>query len=353
MPRIVLSYRRDDSPGMALAIFNRLEGRYGPNTIFMDIDIPYGTDFRDHIDEVLNDCDALIAIVGRKWLGAGEGGRLRIKDDDDWVRLEVETSLRRGIAVIPALVDGATMPSKDQLPDSLDSFRFRQAAAIDSGRNFFPQMDLLIRQLDYIVQRKRTITEKDLGDSPVPSAQDPLVPHARDVVSAPSTKSDVSPQPAGTPVAEALPANRPREASPPPDALSGPVRVIAALLIVQALVRFGFLANGLSNSTAVYLNNLLLYVTMPAIIACGSIVAGILVLRRFQSARGFGLTICALGLVYQLYGLGTVVYAMSTRPSFNVPLTFWILPPAYIVLYLAGLVVLGRRTPKKLAGRVA
>ncbi len=119
MPRIVLSYRRDDSPGMAPAIFNRLERHFGPNTIFMDIDIPFGTDFRDHLGEVLNDCDALIAIVGQKWDGPIEGKPSRIKEDDDWVRLEVETSLRRGVAVIPALVDGASMPSKEQLASSI------------------------------------------------------------------------------------------------------------------------------------------------------------------------------------------------------------------------------------------
>ena len=113
MPKIVMSYRREDSPVMALAIFNRLESRFGRNSVFIDIDIPFGADFRNHIDEVLRDCDILIAVVGQKWLGAGLDGQPRVKSDDDWVRLEVETALRRGISVITVLVDGADMPSKD------------------------------------------------------------------------------------------------------------------------------------------------------------------------------------------------------------------------------------------------
>lgn len=38
MPRITLSYRRDDSAPTARLIFERLRARYGSDSVFMDID---------------------------------------------------------------------------------------------------------------------------------------------------------------------------------------------------------------------------------------------------------------------------------------------------------------------------
>jgi hypothetical protein len=50
MPKIVISYRRQDSEAIAGRIRDRLAGHYGAESIFMDIDnIPFGTDFREHI----------------------------------------------------------------------------------------------------------------------------------------------------------------------------------------------------------------------------------------------------------------------------------------------------------------
>src|SRR5215204_5958463 len=110
MPRdlkIVLSYRRTDAPAMAGWIFERLVQHYGPNAVYRDIDsIPFGVDFRKHIRTELDRCDALIAIIGPRWLGEGE--HQRIHDETDFVRFEIETALQRGIPAVPVLVEGAT-----------------------------------------------------------------------------------------------------------------------------------------------------------------------------------------------------------------------------------------------------
>jgi len=96
--KIVLSYRRDDAPGTAGRIFDRLAQHYGRESVFMDIDsIPIGVDFYDHIQEVLNGCNALIAIIGPRWIGQRRGKPLRIKEETDFVRMEVEAALQRKI----------------------------------------------------------------------------------------------------------------------------------------------------------------------------------------------------------------------------------------------------------------
>ncbi len=121
----------------------------------MDIDsIPFGIDFRDHIRNALFDSDVMVAIVGPRWLGPGKGSHLRIKEENDPIRIEVETALERGIAVIPVLVSGAAMPKPSDLPVSLENFAFRNAAEVDSGRDFHPHMDRLIRSIGHILQAK-------------------------------------------------------------------------------------------------------------------------------------------------------------------------------------------------------
>ena len=49
MSKIFLSYRRQDSAGIAGRIYDRLRAHFGDDAIFMDIDnIPFGVDFRVH-----------------------------------------------------------------------------------------------------------------------------------------------------------------------------------------------------------------------------------------------------------------------------------------------------------------
>jgi hypothetical protein len=136
-------------------IFDRLVTRYGKTSVFMDIDnIPYGIDFRKHIQETLQECDMVLAVVGPRWLGADTQGSFRINNAADPVRVEIETALRRGIPLIPVLVEGATMPDASQLPESLSEFAFRNAAPVDVGRDFHIHMDRLTRSIDHILQTK-------------------------------------------------------------------------------------------------------------------------------------------------------------------------------------------------------
>jgi hypothetical protein len=88
MPTIILSYRRDDTGAIAGRIFDRLVGHYGADQVFMDIDsIPFGLDFREHIQETLKRCDVLLAIVGKNWAAPDEKGGFRIEEENDWVRI--------------------------------------------------------------------------------------------------------------------------------------------------------------------------------------------------------------------------------------------------------------------------
>jgi hypothetical protein len=126
---IFVSYRRDDSQGEALHLFDDLRRIYGSDQVFMDVTgIDPGKDFRKVIDGAVSMCDVLVVMIGKKWLDSQDdrGGR-RIDDPQDFVRMEIATALRRDIRVLPVLVQGAGMPRSDQLPGEVEALAWRNA----------------------------------------------------------------------------------------------------------------------------------------------------------------------------------------------------------------------------------
>ena len=102
----------------------------------MDVDsIDLGLDFVDVLEGALNQCVALVAIIGKTWLtDADADGNRRLDNPDDFVRLEIETALRRNIRVIPILVDGASMPGSADLPPSLAALARRNGREMSHAR---------------------------------------------------------------------------------------------------------------------------------------------------------------------------------------------------------------------------
>jgi hypothetical protein len=135
-PRILISYRRDDSSGYAGRLFDRLTTALGPQAVFLDIDgIASGADFVDAIQKAVASSHVLIAVIGRNWLDIrDDAGKRRLDDPGDFVRLEITTALQRGILVIPALVQDARMPREQDLPRDLNALARKQAIEISDTR---------------------------------------------------------------------------------------------------------------------------------------------------------------------------------------------------------------------------
>jgi hypothetical protein len=74
-------------------------------------------------------------------------------EETDPVHIEMALALAHGSAVIPVLIDEAVMPQPSELPDSLKHLVFRNAAYVDSGRDFNLHMDRLIRSMDTLLSR--------------------------------------------------------------------------------------------------------------------------------------------------------------------------------------------------------
>ncbi len=164
MPKIAISYRRADSRAIVGRILDRLAEHYGEKEIFIDIeDIPFGIDFRKHIDDVLHQVQVLIVIIGKQWRGQSDGGPARIFEESDPVRIELQTALGSSIRIIPILIDDATMPQASELPDNLKEFSFRNALRVDLGVDFKFHIGRLISALDEIIGKP---------SGPVPKASD-------------------------------------------------------------------------------------------------------------------------------------------------------------------------------------
>lgn len=128
---IFVSYRRDDSSGHAGRLFDNLAEHFGKDRIFMDIDtIEAGEDFVEVIEKAVSSCKILIAVIGRHWLSDS----IKLNNPNDFLRLEIATALRRDIRVIPVLVQRATMPSPDQLPEDLVKLSRRNAVELSDIR---------------------------------------------------------------------------------------------------------------------------------------------------------------------------------------------------------------------------
>jgi hypothetical protein len=141
----------------------------------MDIDaIEPGMDFSQVVDHSLGSCDVLVALIGKRWLGVTDArGVRRLDKSEDWVRMELTRALEHDrIRVVPALVQGAPMPSSEELPEPLRALTFRHAVELSDTRWNY-DVGRLIKSLERVAAEKA-------GEPPaVPVAAPPAPPPQR------------------------------------------------------------------------------------------------------------------------------------------------------------------------------
>ena len=135
MAEIFLSYRRQDSQSATGRLADALEAHFGDERVFRDREFVAGEDFVDAIRRSVQSATVLLVVVGRHWLDAVDAqGQRRLDDPRDFVRLEIELALAARVAVVPVLVEGATMPFAVDLPPSLGAFARCQAVELSDSR---------------------------------------------------------------------------------------------------------------------------------------------------------------------------------------------------------------------------
>jgi hypothetical protein len=122
---VFICYKRKDVPGFAGRLYDHVLDSF-PGQVFMDVEnISPGQNFISTIDHVLSECAVVVALIGPTWASLLVKGQNN--EDPDYVVLELRKAIERGLPIIPVLVDGATIPSKAELPDGLATLRFHHA----------------------------------------------------------------------------------------------------------------------------------------------------------------------------------------------------------------------------------
>jgi hypothetical protein len=198
---IFISYRRDDSEGEAGRLFDDLVRAFGDDSVFMDVaGINPGIDFRKAIDDNVATCGVLLAMIGPQWATIGNSaGTRRLDDENDFVRLEIASALKRDVPVIPVLVHEAKMPGPDQLPANLKDLAFRNSVELTHAR-WNSDVQLLTKALgQYVAATSATSTEPVHATVPVQ-----LPPANAPVATADSEKKSKMPLIVGIAVAAVL-----------------------------------------------------------------------------------------------------------------------------------------------------
>jgi hypothetical protein len=171
--QIFISYRREESRWSARSLYDRLTAHFDRKQKLMDIDaIDLGDDFVNAIEKRVGECEVLIAIIGARWLtSTDEQNGRRLDNPEDFVRREIATALKRGIRVIPVLVDGALMPRSPDLPDDLKALVRRNALQVtDSG--FDDDCRRLVEAIEQVLEKIRLDNESANHSRSLPTRSD-------------------------------------------------------------------------------------------------------------------------------------------------------------------------------------
>ena len=137
--RIFISYRRQDSIHFAGRLFDLLSSRFDAERVYFDVDvIPFGVDFRTHIQGYLKNTGVLLALIGPRWISPEWNRKLHLFGSPrvDYVVSEIRSAIDEGVPIVPVLIDNARMPPERALPREIRVLSSLNAATISSGRNF-------------------------------------------------------------------------------------------------------------------------------------------------------------------------------------------------------------------------
>ncbi len=206
--------------------------------MFIDVDhIPPGEDFVRVLEAQVAQCDVLLAVIGKGWLDAADGGgHRRLDDPNDFVRIEIESALKLGKRVIPVLVNDAHMPRADQTPEAIRPLATRNAVRLTHER-FRSDVQGLIAALQRGLADGKT-APSGISTTPPPASRRALliasaaavllaaaggvwlmVPHPKSLPSVAATAPPTAaPAPAGTPASVPPPQPTAQPVPQPPPA---------------------------------------------------------------------------------------------------------------------------------------
>jgi hypothetical protein len=101
------------------------------------------------LENAVTECHLLLVIIGQRWNGREIVGARRASSDPvDFLRIELETPIRRSLPIIRVLVQGARMPRSEDLPDSLQGLVYYAAIEVRPDPDFHSDVTRLIAGIE-------------------------------------------------------------------------------------------------------------------------------------------------------------------------------------------------------------
>ena len=148
--KVFISYRRSDTQDFTGRLADKLRAARGIAQVFLDVEeIGAGEDFVRRIRNSIAESEVCVIVIGPRW--ADEAGAARLKDENDFVRLEVIECLKSGHRLVPVLANDAAMPAPETLPPELQDLTRLNAVSVRHG-DFERDTDHLV---DVIFSRKK------------------------------------------------------------------------------------------------------------------------------------------------------------------------------------------------------
>ena len=142
MGKVFINYRRDLSKGdarhltslLASQLDTRFDKLLGRSRVFIDLKgIDGFSDWLAVLKDHVAGTAAMISLIGPGWLEVQDkDGNRRLDNPDDFVRFEIREATSRRIPVLPVLLDGASIPAKDQLPPDMHGLLSWQAMRLEA-----------------------------------------------------------------------------------------------------------------------------------------------------------------------------------------------------------------------------
>jgi hypothetical protein len=175
LSKIFISYRRADTAYISSYLYDELSRAFGKSNVFLDVDsIGGGIDYRQAIENALDQCAVLLVLIGPQWatIRDAKSDERRLDQPDDAVRLEVEGGLRRrGMIVLPLLTDNAHMPTAGEMPPGLAELSYRNAQNLRPGADLRPDLERVINTIARTIPRVGT---QPVGMPPVAPVYQPV-----------------------------------------------------------------------------------------------------------------------------------------------------------------------------------
>lgn len=145
--KLFVNYRRADNAIFVELIRTWFMQRYGRENVFMDFDtIPPFARFEDFIRQKVRECDAVVSIIGPQWLELMQ--TKEAEGQPDYVRIELEEALQYDKVIAPLCIEGANVPSEEEIPANLRTIFQRNVPSLHSGRDILQNIHWIMDALE-------------------------------------------------------------------------------------------------------------------------------------------------------------------------------------------------------------